>query len=196
MAKTPPEEPYPQLSFDSARAWMDWLEREHARCPGIWMQLAKKGSALRTLSQAEALDAALMYGWIDGQLRGCDAESFLLKFTPRGPRSLWSRRNRERAEALMEAGLMKPAGLAAIDAASASGRWDTAYQGAGQIQVPTDLQQALDRDPEAAAFFAALSAQNRYAILHRLQTALKPETRCRRLERFVQMLREHKTLHP
>ena len=196
MAPSRPADDYPQHVFETARAWMDWLELEHARCRGIWMKLAKKGSGQRTLTQTEAVDAALMYGWIDGQLRRLDSDFYLVKFTPRGPRSLWSRINRERAEALMEAGLMQPAGWAAVRAAQQSGRWETAYHQASRIEVPADLQQALDMHPDAAAFFTQISAQNRYAILHRLQTALKPETRARRLERFIEMLKAHKTLHP
>jgi uncharacterized protein YdeI (YjbR/CyaY-like superfamily) len=148
------------------------------------------------VTYAEALDVALCFGWIDGQKRGHDAESFLQKFTPRQKRSLWSKRNREHVERLIAAGEMHPAGLAAVAAAKGDGRWDRAYDSPSTATVPDDLRAALDRHPEASAFFETLTSADRYAILYRIQTAVRPETRARRIAEFVAMLRRGETLHP
>ncbi len=185
----------PTLAFASAGDWEAWLEERHASAGGVWMKIAKKGSGIASVTYAEALDVALCFGWIDGQKRSFDERFFLQRFTPRRARSLWSQRNREHIERLTAAGRMRPAGLREVEAARADGRWDAAYAAQGSATVPDDLQRALDADPQAAAFFATLSSQNRYAILFRLQTAKRPETRARRLTTFVEMLRNGETLH-
>ncbi len=146
--------------------------------------------------RTDALEVALCYGWIDGQSKGVDALSWLQKFTPRGPRSIWSKINREKVEALIESGAMRPAGLAAIEQAKQNGRWDAAYDGPRTAEVPSDLQAALDRNAKAAAFFTTLSSRNRYAILFRIHHAKKAETRARRIAQFVSMLEKHETLYP
>ena len=193
MAKAPPD--YPIRSFESQAAWEAWLEEHHASARGVWVRIAKAGASVATFSRAEALDSALCFGWIDGQARSFDEDTYLQKFTPRTKRSIWSKRNREHVERLIAAGRMRPAGLAAIEAAKADGRWDRAYDSPATAAVPADLQAALDAVPEAKAFFAALNSQNRYAILHRIQTAVKPETRARRIEKFVDMLRRGEKIY-
>jgi uncharacterized protein YdeI (YjbR/CyaY-like superfamily) len=162
----------------------------------VWVRFAKKGSGIPSVTYAEALDAALCYGWIDGQSRSVDETWYLQKFTPRRARSIWSKRNREKVAALIESGRMRPAGLAEIDRAKADGRWDAAYDGPAAATVPDDLQAALDANPAAADSFAGLNGQNRYAILHRVQTAVKPETRARRIAQFVEQLARGETLYP
>lgn len=187
---------HPVLLFPDRDAWLAWLETNHASAPGVWLRLAKKKSALRTLSVAEALDGALCHGWIDGQRNGMDEDSYLQKFTPRGKRSVWSKVNREHVARLVASGEMRPAGLAAVEAAKADGRWERAYDSPATATVPDDLAAALERSPGAKAFFATLKRQNRYAILHRVQTAVKPETRARRIEKFVAMLERGETPYP
>ena len=172
-----------------------WLEENHASSDGIWLQIAKKGAALPTVTYAEALGLALCFGWIDSQKRGLDEEHFLQRFTPRRPRGRWSRINREKAEALIAAGTMRPAGLAEVEAAKADGRWEAAYEGQRTAKVPADLQRELDANPAAAEFFAALDSANRYAIVYRLEDAKKPETRERRLAKFVAMLERGEKIH-
>src|SRR5690606_18884108 len=172
----------------SAEEWEAWLERNHASEPEAWLRLAKKGSGAKTVSRAEALEVALCYGWIDGQARTQDEAYWLQRFTPRTRRSKWSKINCEAAEALIRAGRMKPAGLAAVEAAKADGRWAAAYAPPSTIEVPADLAAALEKNPEAAARFRELDSQNRYAILYRIHDAKKPETRARRIEKFVAML--------
>ncbi len=184
------------LAFASAGAVAEWLDRNHASSTGIWLKIAKKGAAEPSVSYAEALEAALCFGWIDAQKRPRDDTSWLQRFTPRKPRSVWSRVNRERAEALILAGRMRTAGLSEVERARADGRWDAAYDSQSRATVPPDLQAALDASPAAAAFFATLNSVNRYAILHRLQTAKKPETRARRLRTFVAMLEHGEKIHP
>ena len=149
-----------------------------------------------TVSYAEALDVALCFGWIDGQKRPLDDDYWLQRFTPRKPGSKWSKINRGKAEALITAGRMRPAGLREVEAAKADGRWAAAYDGQGTATVPDDLRQALDADEDAAAFFATLNRANRYAILYRIHEARKPQTRAARIARFVAMLRDHQTVHP
>ncbi len=186
----------PVMLFKSQKDWTIWLARNHAKSAGVWLQIARKDGALKSVSYAEALEVALCYGWIDGQKKGFDESMWLQKFTPRGARSIWSKINREKAEALIESGRMQPAGLAAIEQAKRSGQWEAAYDSQRTVGVPDDLQIALDRNAKAKAFFATLDSANRYAILFRLQTAKKAETRARRLEQFVRMLENHEKLHP
>jgi uncharacterized protein YdeI (YjbR/CyaY-like superfamily) len=185
----------PVQPFASAAEWESWLGEQHAALPGVWLKIAKKGSGIPSVTHAEALDVALCYGWIDGQRRSVDETWFVQKYTPRRPRSTWSKRNREKVAALIQAGRMQPAGLREIERAKADGRWDAAYDGPAAATVPEDLQRELDANPAAAEFFATLNSQNRYAILHRIQTATKPETRARRIAQFVQMLARGKKLY-
>lgn len=179
---------YPVLLFAEAAGWAEWLDAHHHVRPGVWLRLAKKASSLHSLSRAEALDIALCYGWIDGQANKYDADSWLQKFTPRRARSTWSKRNREHVERLIESGMMRPAGLAAIEAAKVDGRWDRAYDGPASATVPDDFQAALDREPAAKAFFESLNRSTRFAILYRIQSAVRPETRARRINNLVEML--------
>ena len=178
----------PVLAFASQDDWGAWLDAEHATSDGVWVKFAKKGSGVETVVYAEALDVALCYGWIDSQVMSLDERFYLQKFTPRRSRSKWSRINREKIEQLTNAGRMKPAGLEQVELAKADGRWDAAYASPSTIEVPEDLQQALDANPKAAEFFATLSGSNRYAVLYQLEDAKKPETRARRLEKFMGML--------
>jgi uncharacterized protein YdeI (YjbR/CyaY-like superfamily) len=191
-----PAAPLETLTFASAAEWEAWLIANHASAPGVWIRFARKGSGIASVTYMEALQEALRFGWIDGQARGVDESCYEQRFTPRRARSIWSKRNREFALALIEAGRMEPAGLHEVERAQADGRWDAAYDAPSTATVPDDLQAALDAAPEAAAFFATISAQNRYAILHRIQTARRPETRARRIETFVAMLGRGETLHP
>jgi uncharacterized protein YdeI (YjbR/CyaY-like superfamily) len=186
----------PVIPFVSAGDWEAWLEANHAASDGVWIKMAKKDSGIESVRYPEVLDSAICFGWIDGRREALDERHFLQRFTPRRPRSRWSRINREKAERLIAEGRMRPAGLAQVEVARADGRWDAAYEGQRTIAVPEDLQRELDARPEAKAFFAALNSQNRYAILYRLQEAKKPETRARRLTKFVAMLEAQETIHP
>jgi uncharacterized protein YdeI (YjbR/CyaY-like superfamily) len=187
----------PELIVDDATAWAAWLARRHATSDGVWLALAKRGGNPSTrLTYQEALEEALCYGWIDGQVRRHDADSYRQRFTPRRKRSVWSKRNVELAERLIGEGRMKPAGKAAVEQARADGRWQAAYAGAATIEVPDDLAEALAAEPKAAAMWALLTSQNRYAILYRLATAKRPETRSRRLANFVEMLARGETIYP
>jgi uncharacterized protein YdeI (YjbR/CyaY-like superfamily) len=190
------KEELPIVSFASREEWRVWLAGEHATSTGVWLRLAKAGSEIASVSYAEALEVALCYGWIDGQKAGFDSDHWLQRFTPRKPRGRWSRINRDKATALIERGEMEPAGLREVEAAKADGRWDAAYAGQRTATVPEDLQQALDANPAAAAFFAALDSANRYAVLYRVQDAKKRETRARRIEKYVAMLAAGEKLHP
>jgi uncharacterized protein YdeI (YjbR/CyaY-like superfamily) len=172
-----------------------WLEENHASCEGVWLKIAKKGAAEQSVTYGEALQVALCFGWIDSQKRGFDEHHFLQRFTPRRPRGRWSRINREKAEVLIEVGKMRPAGLAEVEAAKGDGRWDAAYEGQRTAKVPPDLQRELDANPTAAKFFASLNSANRYAITYRLEEAKKPETRERRLRKFVAMLKRGEKIH-
>lgn len=187
---------FPVLLFKDQQQWASWLEAHHASSPGIWMQIAKKSSGLTSVSYVEALEEALCYGWIDGQKKSHDESSWLQKFTPRGPKSVWSKINREKAQELVKLKRMKAAGLKAIEAAKQNGCWDSAYDGQSKASVPPDLQAALRKNARARAFFETLNSANRYAILYRLQTAKKAETRQKRLEQFVRMLENHEKIHP
>lgn len=181
--------------FKSARAFQTWLQRHHATSDGLWLRIAKKGAAEPSVSYAEAVEVALCWGWIDGQKRSLDAQYFLQRFTPRRARSVWSKINVAKAEALIEAGRMQPSGQAQVDAARADGRWAGAYEGARNSTVPDDLQAALDANPAARAFFATVDAANRYAVLWRIQTAVKPQTRAKRVAQLVDMLARGETVH-
>jgi uncharacterized protein YdeI (YjbR/CyaY-like superfamily) len=181
--------------FAGPRELEAWLEENHASCEGVWLKIAKKGAAEPSVTYAEALQLALCFGWIDSQKRGFDDQHFLQRFTPRRPRGRWSRINREKAEVLIEAGEMRPAGLAEVEAAKADGRWEAAYEGQRNAKVPPDLQRELDANPSAAEFFASLDSANRYAIVYRIEEAKKPETRERRLRKFVAMLERGEKIH-
>jgi uncharacterized protein YdeI (YjbR/CyaY-like superfamily) len=172
-----------------------WLEDNHGSSPGFWLKIAKKGSGVESVDYAEALELALCFGWIDSQKRGFDETYFLQRFTPRRPRGKWSQINRAKAEELIAAGAMRPAGLTEVEAAKADGRWDAAYAGQRTAAVPDDLGEELARSPAAREFFDSLDAANRYAILYRLQEAKKPETRERRLRKFVAMLERGEKIH-
>ena len=186
----------PTRAFGDAEEWESWLREHHDSATGIWIKFARKGSGVPSVTYMEALHAALCFGWIDGQARSLDEASYVQRFTPRRARSIWSKRNREFATALIEAGEMEPAGLREVERARADGRWDAAYDAPSTATVPDDLRAALDRAPAAAEFFAGLNSQNRYAILHRVQTAKRAETRARRIEKFVAMLAAGETLYP
>jgi uncharacterized protein YdeI (YjbR/CyaY-like superfamily) len=183
-------------AFASAEEWEAWLREHHDTAPGVWIRFAKKGSGVQSVTYLEALHAALCFGWIDGQARSVDDAAYVQRFTPRRARSIWSKRNRGFAEELIAAGRMQPAGLHEVERAKADGRWDAAYDAPSTATVPDDLRAALDAEPAAAELFATLNGQNRYAILHRVQTAKKPETRARRIEKFVAMLAAGETLYP
>jgi uncharacterized protein YdeI (YjbR/CyaY-like superfamily) len=184
----------PLLELPDREAWADWLAEHGTSSSGVWLKLARKGGE-RSLTYAEALDVALCHGWIDGQKGKIDERHWRQRFTPRTARSRWSKRNRDRAEQLIAQGEMAPAGLREVEAARADGRWEAAYDSPATAEVPPDLQAALDADPAAREFFAGLDRANRYAFLYRLQEARRPETRARRLEKFLAMLREGRRIH-
>jgi len=185
----------PIILFERPKDWENWLKQNRAKSSGVWLRLAKKASGIDSVSYAEALEAALCYGWIDGQKKSYDEKTWLQKFTRRGPKSIWSKINREKAQELIKSGRMKPAGLEAIEKAKQDGRWDAAYDSQSKSTVPDDFQARLDQNPKAKAFFATLNSANRYAILFRIQTAKKPETRARRIEQFIQMLEKEEKIH-
>jgi len=185
----------PQLTFDSRQKWKRWLAQNHNKSSGVWLSLRRKGSPEKRVTHTEALDIALCYGWIDGKVTAGDQHAFLQRFVPRSKRSIWSKINCQNAQRLIETGQMQAAGLAEIERAKNDGRWDAAYEPSSRATVPDDLQAALDANPKAKAFFAKLSSKNRYAILFRLQLARKVKTRARKLQGFVKMLAEEKTLH-
>lgn len=186
----------PRLAFASAAEWEAWLEREGAAAGGVWVRIAKKGTEVASVRYPEVLESALCFGWIDGRREALDDAAFLQRFTPRRPRSRWSRVNRETAERLVAEGRMRPGGLREVERARADGRWEAAYESQARMTVPPDLQAELDARPQAAEFFAGLSSQNRYSILYRLQKAKRPETRARRLAGFVEMLEAGRTIYP
>ena len=185
----------PLLEFPDREAWANWLAEHAESSPGVWLKLARRDGGERSVTYAEALDVALCHGWIDGRKGRIDERHWKQRFTPRTARSRWSKRNRERAEQLLARGEVAPAGVREVEAARADGRWEAAYDSPTTAEVPPDLQAALDADPAARDFFAGLDRANRYAILYRLQEARRPETRARRLEKFVAMLREGKRIH-
>ena len=185
----------PIVPFADQVAWNKWLDKHHATSGGIWIRIAKKGSGIPTVTAAEAIEACLCFGWIDGQRRPRDEATFLQRYTPRRSRSKWSKINREKAESLAAEGRLRPAGIAEVERAKGDGRWEAAYDSASRIEVPDDLQRALDAEPRAKAEFAELNGQNRYAILYRIHDAKRPETRARRIAKFVDMLARGERLH-
>jgi uncharacterized protein YdeI (YjbR/CyaY-like superfamily) len=185
----------PILAFADGPAFDAWLGSRGPSAPGLWLKFAKKGAPEPTLTKAEAIDAALCHGWIDGQLDAYDDHHWLIRFTPRKPRSKWSKLNRTRATELAAEGRMRPAGLAQIEMARSDGRWDAAYAPASAAEAPPDLAAALDANPKAAAFFATLRGANRYAILYRIGAVKTPQARARKITRFVAMLERGETIH-
>jgi uncharacterized protein YdeI (YjbR/CyaY-like superfamily) len=186
----------PTRLFKSKSDWTAWLEKNHPNSTGLWLRLAKKNSEIQSVSYKDALEIALCYGWIDGQKKPESDEAWLQKFVPRSAKSIWSKINRDKALALIASGDMKPAGLEAIENAKKNGRWESAYDSPSASSVPADLQAALDNNPQAAEFFQTLNAANRYAILWRIQTAKKAETRARKIEQYIGMLERKEKLHP
>jgi uncharacterized protein YdeI (YjbR/CyaY-like superfamily) len=186
----------PILAFADAGAWGGWLAKSHASSSGVWLRIARKDSGQPSVTYAEAVERALVWGWIDGQKRALDETAWLQKFTPRGRRSAWSKINRDKALALIAAGEMRPSGLAEVERAKKDGRWEVAYESQSKAVVPPDLAAALASNPRAARFFETLESYNRYAVLYRIQAVKKPETRAARVAKFIEMLARHEKIHP
>jgi uncharacterized protein YdeI (YjbR/CyaY-like superfamily) len=186
----------PVIAFKSQQDWDAWLTSQRTRSKGLWLKLAKKASGVASVSKQEAIDAALCHGWIDGQLDSFDEKYWLIRFTPRQSASKWSEKNRARALQLVEVGRMRPGGLKEIERARMDGRWNGAYASQSTAQVPDDLRAALEKNGKAKRFFETLDSRNRYAILYRIHNVKKAETRIARIEQFVTMLFEGKTLYP
>jgi uncharacterized protein YdeI (YjbR/CyaY-like superfamily) len=185
----------PVMEFASAKEWERWLARNHTTSAGVWLKIAKQGTGVETVTYPEAVEGALCWGWIDGLRQKVDDVYFRQRMTPRTARSKWSKINCGKVEQLAAAGRLQPAGQHQVDAAKADGRWDAAYAGARTIEVPDDLARALRRNAKARRAFAALDSSNRYAILFRIHDAKRPDTRARRIEQFVTMLEEGRTIH-
>ena len=186
----------PVLRCADEAAWCDWLVEHGETAPGVWLVFAKKGSGVASQTYAEAVDEALCSGWVDGKKLTRDASTYVLRFTPRRPRSAWSQINVDKVARLTGEGRLRPGGLAAVEVAKANGQWQRAYAPPSTMEVPDDLRAALDAQPAAAEAFASLNSQNRYAVLHRVQDAKRPQTRARRIETFVAMLARGERLHP
>jgi uncharacterized protein YdeI (YjbR/CyaY-like superfamily) len=182
--------------FERQQDWTAWLNENHTSSTGVWLQIAKRGAEVRSISYEEAVEIALCFGWIDGQKQAHSNQFWLQKFTPRSRNSVWSKINRDKAIALIKAKKMKPAGLKEIERAKLDGRWDAAYDSSSQATVPSDFQSALDGNTRAKAFFGTLDSRNRYAVLFRIQTAKTAETRAKRISQFVLMLEQHEKVHP
>ena len=185
----------PVRLFADREAWDAWLEKNYRHSDGLWLRLAKKGSGMRSVTHGEALEVALTYGWIDGQKKPESELAWLQRFVPRGVRSIWSKINREKALALMASGQMKTPGVEAVEIARKSGRWESAYDSPKGAAVPADFQAALDASPRAGEFFQGLDRANRYAVLFRIQTVKKAETRTRKIVEFVAMLERGERIH-
>ena len=184
---------YPTLPFESKKKFAEWLAKNHDKSAGVWMKLAKKATGILSVTYAEAVEVALCYGWIDGQAGSFDEQYFLQKFTPRRPKSIWSKINVEKVERLIASGEMKPSGLKAVEAAKQDGRWDAAYSSPKNIVVPEDFQSALSKNRKAKTFFESLTGAKRYSFLFRIETAKKAETRMKRILQFVEMLEKGET---
>ncbi|MDQ3864126.1 MAG: YdeI/OmpD-associated family protein [Actinomycetota bacterium] len=191
-----PKPELPIVSFASRDAWEAFLEGRHTTSDGLWLKIAKKGSGIDSVTYDQAVEVALCYGWIDGQARKFDGYYYLQRFTPRRPRSKWSKVNRKRAMELIERGVMKAAGLREVERAKADGRWDAAYDSPSTAKVPEDLLRELEKNKRARKFFSELDGRNRYAILYRIQDAKRPETRARRIAKYVAMLAEQEKHYP
>lgn len=185
----------PTLSFARQADWEQWLDGHHVGTPGVWLKLGKTGSGVESVTYTQAVEVALCYGWIDGKKKALDGQHWLQKFTQRGSRSIWSRINREKALALIADGRMRPAGHHAVIAAQRDGRWQSAYDGQGNAAIPDDFQAALNASPAAKALFDTLDGRNRYAMLFRIQTVKRAETRARNITRFIQMLEKGEKIH-
>lgn len=185
-----PDTEYPLITCKTQNEWRAWLEENHATQPGVWLRMYKKDSKIPSINYAQALEEALCYGWIDGVRKSYDESSFLQKYTPRRAKSIWSKVNVAHIERLTKAGRMKASGVAAVEAAKADGRWDNAYESAKNLTLPEDFLEILEKEPEAKAFLKTLTKQNKFAIAFRLHQAKKPETRQKRMETFVAMLKE------
>jgi len=183
------------LQFASQKDWKDWLDKNRGQLDGVWLKYAKKDSGVTTINHSEAIDTALCYGWIDSQAKSLDDRFYLVKFTPRRPKGVWSRINVERVERLIAEGKMKPSGLAQVEAAKADGRWDAAYEGQSTARVPEDFQKALNKNKKAAEFFESLSKSNKYAFIWRLHHVKRPEARARNIEKYVEMLADGEKFH-
>ena len=191
-----PSDQLPVLCFGSVDAWDGWLTEHAGTATGLWLKIPRARSGETGIGYSDALDVALCHGWIDGQKGRHDDDYWLQRFTPRKPGSNWSKINTERAAALIASSRMRPAGLREIERAQADGRWERAYQSQSRITVPEDLARALEANPRAREFFATLDGTNRYAVLYRIASAKRPETRAKRIDTFVAMLSEHKKIHP
>jgi uncharacterized protein YdeI (YjbR/CyaY-like superfamily) len=184
------------MSFETQQDLEAWLKEHHTDTKGIWLKIAKKEARTPSVSYSEALESAICYGWIDGQKASFDDRYWLQKFTPRTARSIWSKVNCDKATALITEGRMQPAGLRQVERAKSDGRWDKAYDSQSKITIPDDFQRELDNNPKAREFFKTLNSVNRYAILFRIQTAKKPETRSARIKKFIEMLSQHQKIYP
>jgi uncharacterized protein YdeI (YjbR/CyaY-like superfamily) len=191
----PSPDALPVLAFPDGQSWEAWLRDHHQTAQGVWVKIARAGGTEPSVTYDEVVEGALVHGWIDGQKRALDERSWLQRVTPRRARSPWSKRNRAWAERLAAQGRLAPAGRREVERAQADGRWERAYDGPRTASVPDDLQRELDRHPKASAFFATLDSANRYAVLYRVQTAHRPETRARRIQTLVAMLDRGETLH-
>ncbi len=191
-----PDNTMPIKPFKNQKAWAAWLEKNHTKFSGVWLQLAKKASGITSVTYDEALEVALCYGWIDGQKKSYNESSWLQKFTPRKAKSIWSKVNVGKAERLIASGQMKKAGLEAIESAKKDGRWEAAYDSQSRATVTEDFQTELDKNAKAKAFFTTLNSTNRYAILFRIQTAKKAEARVKRIQQFITMLEKNEKLYP
>src|SRR5215469_12537510 len=186
----------PIISFATQQDWEAWLKEHHTASTGMWLKIAKKGTGIPSVAYAEALESALCYGWIDGQKASCDEQYWLQKFTPRGPKSLWSQVNCQKATTLLASGRMQPAGRQQVELAKADGRWEAAYASQSKISIPDAFQKELDSNQQAKEFFTTLNSVNRYAILYRIHTAKKPETRSARIRTFIELLANQQKLYP
>jgi uncharacterized protein YdeI (YjbR/CyaY-like superfamily) len=184
------------LLLEDQEAWLSWLRENHATSSGVWLRIARKSAKVRSVSYLQAVDAALCFGWIDGQKKGDDENYWLQRFTPRSEKSIWSKINRQKAIRLIELGHMNAAGIREVERAKRDGRWDGAYDSPSGATIPADFQAALSKTPRAKAFFATLDSRNRYAVLFRIQTAKKAETRAKRVKQFTEMLAQHKKIYP
>jgi uncharacterized protein YdeI (YjbR/CyaY-like superfamily) len=186
----------PVLFFATQSDWENWLDTHHRESKGVWLKIAKKDSRIISLSYAEALDEALCYGWIDGQKKSFDQEAWLQRFTPRSPKSKWSKVNVDKVIKLIASGEMQPAGMEEVNTSKEDGRWDAAYESQRNFTIPDDFQAELDRNQRAKLFFESLNRQNQYAICYRIQTAKKKETRRARIHKYIEMLNNNQRLYP